>query len=740
MNINLELAELIHKYHVDEFSPLFYKSCKAEVLAKKIYESLDNVVLIGTKQIDIMWFQRTICGRDVTAVFLEKENADEQFRKFENYKGVFLVISYYGRDEAMVRLLESGLCAICLYDEFEKEGIQFTDNFYDIYGEECIKRWSDEPTKDFTVFDINKIFFDHRRRYELETDLNKKKTLLKKVIFDCVYAKDFLTLKKYIDIFQMQFEGEERERYLSFYKEVEILLVKIKSALADRGQKDCIMIWLDELEYGEDAGMSFLHGLEDSSLVYPNVYTVTPHTSHTLKTLFAKRRPVEEESHKLIRMNKENSAFFGALEQHNYKFQYYGEESLSSRFESGYLARHYYSLYYSFTQTYWDVIGDIIKHNTEEALFCVLHELFQTHLPFISMGLTGEQYLRYIEWLPGCLPDEKIYGRQALESREYVDKQLEFFGGLLPDEMFKIYMSDHGHTFFGRYHCILKIQQKDLKPQICEDLLSWYDFDKLLFGLIEGKSVDKIGIQNDYVIIQDTEYYGRDLIVHDLKKRKISSFLLNDHGFQGVVTKEDLFIRYNTGEELYQKKCNDECRVTDERLNYLRGITSKKRIDLSAEEKFKYSRLVQQVMEQCRMRTAERQEEKINIIRNIFAEIPEGEILALRGGELSSLRLLMLLDENARKKVGYIIDEDKECYAGKMGIRVVSMEEAGDCRIDKVIIASFNYRREWKEECVNNLKAEIVDLYDILKQYGIECQVDFCDLEYAEEDFESIEV
>ena len=180
--------------------------------------------------------------------------------------------------------------------------------------------------------------------------------------------------------------------------------------------------------------------------------------------------------------------------------------------------------------------------------------------------------------------------------------------------------------------------------------------------------------------------------------------------------------------------------VTDARLDYLRGITSKKRIDLPTEEKFKYSRLIQQVMERCRARTAKRQEKKLNVIRNIFAEIPEGKILALRGGGLSSLRLLMLLDEKARKKVGYIIDEDKECYAGKMGIRVVSMEEAGDCRIDKVIIASFDYRREWKEECANNFKAEIVDLYNILKQYGIECQEDFYNLEYAEEDFEGIEV
>lgn len=740
MNINLEFAELIHKYHVDEFNPFFYKSCRAEGLAKKIYESLDDVVLAGTKQTDIKWFQKTVCGKNVPALLMGDENTDELLQKFGGYKGVFLMVSYYGRDEAMVRLLESGFRAVCLYEEFEKEGIIFTDNFYDIYGEEYDKRWSKEKTRDFMTFDINKIFFNHRRRFELETDLNYKKILLKKLIFDCTYARDFLTLKKYIDIFCEQYAGEEGNQYLSFYNEVENLLSQIKSALADRSQRDCIMIWLDMLEYGEDANMPFLHGLNDNSLVFSNMYTVTAYTSHTLKTIFAKSRSVEEESYKLAPIGRENSVLLTALEQRNHKFKYYGIDDLAGRFEWGYTAGHLYSLHCNFTQIYWDIIGDILRHNTEEAFFCVLHELMQTHMPFVSMGLTGETYICYDQPRPGYQPSGECCDSQVLESREYVDRQLEFYGGLLPEKMLKIYMSDHGHTFFGRYHCILKVQQEGLKPQTCDDLISWYDADKLILGLIDGKPVDKLEIQNDYVIIQDTEYYGRDFIAENLNNRKISRLILDSYGFQGVVTKEDLFIRYNAGEELYQKKCNDECMVTDERLNYLRGVTSKKQIDLLTEAKFKYSRLIQLVMERCRTRTAARQEEKLNIVRNVFAGISEGEILAIRGGELSSLRLLMLLDENARKKVRYIIDEDKECYAGKMGISVVSMEEAGDCRIDKVIIASFDYRREWKAECANNLKAEIIDLYDILEQHGIECQEDFYNLEYAEEDFEGIEV
>lgn len=740
MDINLELAELIHKYHVDEFTPRFYISYKAENLAKKIIQLLGNVILVGTKLTDIKWFQRTVCGEKAETLFLEGENADELLQEFENYKGVFLVISYYGRDEVMVKLLGRGFRAVCLYEEFEKEGMLFTDDFYDIYGEGYHKRFSKEMTRDFVNFDINKIFFDHRRCYELETKLQNRKIALKKLIFDCAYARDFLTLKKYIDTFQEHYAGEEGERYLSFYKEVEQLLSRIKSTLAERKQKDCIMIWLDMLEYGEDSDMPFLKSLDESSLVFTNAYTVTAYTSHTLKTIFAKKRSVEEEAFKMDRIGKRNSVLMDELKQRNYMFQYYGMDEMAARFEYEYAAKHFYSLYYSFTQCYWDILNDILNHNTEEAFLCVLHEMFQTHSPFVSLGLMEESYICYLNKWPGYQPQGKLCDGQALESRKYVDRQLEFYGGLLPEKMFKIYMSDHGHTLLGRYHCILKIQQKELKPQIYENLFSWYDFDKLVLGLIDGRSIEQIEIQNDYVIIQDTEYYGRDFIIRNLKTRTISPTILESYGFQGVVTKEDLFIRYNDGAELYQKKHNDGYMVTDDRLDYLRGITSKKRIDLPKEEKFKYSCLVQQVRERCRVRTAERQETKLSIVRNVFAEITDEEVIALWGGGLSSLRLLMLLDETSRKKISYVIDEDKECYAGKMGIKVIFPGEMKECQIDKVMIVSCDRHREWKTECNSDFKANVVDLYEILEQQGIECQKDIYDLEYADEDFEGVEM
>ena len=635
MGHDAEMVELIHKYQIDAPYPLFYQSYQAMALIKRLYETLDNAVLVGTSQTDIRWF-KNMCAGDVPSVLFRSENADRQLQELAGQNRTLLVVSYYGREETMVRLLERKLKAVCLYEELEKAGFIYTNNLYDIYCEEYPERYSKAPTRDYFLFDINQIFFEHRRRFELEENAENKKLALKKMIFDCAYARDFLTLKDCIDIFCAQYAGSEADAYRLFYKAVEELLHKIKSVLAKRNRRDCAMLWLDYLEYGEDAGMSFLSGLDETAMVFSKVYTVDPVTSHTLKVLFAKRRPVEEESYKLISMCRDNSALLASLEQRGYKFQYYGIGEIGDRFTEEFRAPHFYSLVYSFSQVYWDFICDLADCKTDNSFFVILHELFHTHLPYLSMGLTGDQYFNAWE-RAGYRQEKGFQDRQCKESREYTDRQLAFWDELLPDNMFRIYMSDHGHTRFEGYHTILKVKQGSLKSELCDSLVSWYDFDKLLLGLLDGRSFEEMEIQNEYVVIQDTEYYGKDFILDCLKKKEIPPLIMP--GFQGVVTEQDLFIRYNDGTELYQKMHNDERMVTDQRLEYLRSITSRKRVDLAKEEKFKYSYLIYKVMKRCEARTEEAQAKKLDIVRTEFATIPGGEILALRGGGMGSLRL-----------------------------------------------------------------------------------------------------
>lgn len=737
MDINVMLTELIHTYCVDELMPNFYPCSKAIGIAKELYEQFEKVVIVGTKQTDLLWFQTNICDKSDESLLFSEENPDKDLLKYKRQGFMFLVVSYYGRDEVMVRLLACDCQAVCLYDIFEKNHLFFRGDFYDIYGEEYIKKNSGDLSRDFNDFDINKIFFYHRRRYELATTLEDRKTALKKMIFDSVYAKDFLTLKKYIAIFSEQSSLEEGERYFLFYSEIEKLLLLIKDALRNRNKEDCIIFWLDALEYGEDMDMPFLREVNDSALVFSDMYTVMPWTRPTFKAMFAKKRIIEEESWKIGKIGKENSSLICGLKQRNYKFLYYGPTDFT---EQECTAKHLYGYGSSATQIYWDAISDILM-NDEETFFCVLHELLHTHSPYISMGLQGDQYDCRLSRMAVWRPDEKLAVKQMAESRKWIDEQLAFWGGLLPEEMFKIYLSDHGHTFFEKHHCILKIQQKYLKPGVCKELFSWYDFDRLIFAVLDSGSVDESRVDNRFCMIQSVEYYDKDSILaylNKLRRKEISSSPVFLPGYQGVVTREEMFIHYNNGIEFYQKKQNDGCMVTDERLDYLRGITSKKCVDIAKEEKFKYSYLAYQVTQRCKERTKVQQEKKKDIIKRIFEQTEDGKVLALRGGGMHSLYLMMLLEEKLRKKVSYVIDKDPECFAGKLGIKVITVEQAAVLPLDKVLLSSFEYRQEWKEECQQKLQAEVIDPYELLEQQGIYCREEFYHLEYEKEDFDGI--
>ncbi len=733
MDIEMHLNEIIQKYDIDEHMPFFRQSIKAKLVAENLYKSLRNVVLVGNTKTDLKWFNFNIC-RGMAEEILVADDNYEMLEKYDKSNICLLFVSYYDRNSTMVKLLQLGLRVIDLYDELENKGLFFSGNFYDIYQETYHDFRTGKNTRDVIFFDINALFFEHRRRFELENNLEKQQKFLEQMIFDCVYARDFLTLKKYIDLYVEKFSGEKVEKYLSFYKEIEEILQQIKLSLRERGKKDCIMIWLDALEYGEDMNMPFVNGLNNSALVLQNVYTVTPYTGQTFKTLFAKSRVVEEESYKITKISKKNSKLLAELEKRNYKFLYYGTLDLLENFH---MANHLYSFYGSFTQIYWDIIRDIMNSSTDDKLFCVLHEDFQTHIPYVSMGITGDQY-SYREPWPGYHADKIICDKQALESREYVDRQLEFWSKLLPDKMFKIYMSDHGHTFWGKYHCIFKVQQMSVMPQTCNSLISYYDFDKLVLQILDYAKVDDTQFQNDYVIVQDSDYYNKEFIITNIRKKNMPHMDLV--GYQGVVTKEDMFILYNDGTETYHKFYNDECMVTNDRLNYLRGITSKKRIDISKEEMFKYSFLMQKIIQRCENRTKKIQEKKVSIIKKVFDDILDSDILAIRGGGIHSIRLLMLLDETSRKKISYIVDRDIECYAGKLGIKVISPEKINDYNINKIIISSFDYRYIWIEECKSNSQIQVIDLYDLFEREGIMCQKEFYKLEFAECDFAGIDV
>lgn len=734
MNFNEKLNELIFKYDIDRHCSNYRKYIKAIALAKYVYSSMEHwgearkeILLVGIDETDIRAFLAAIGS-----------NGNCQVKYYDDMDNIepdtnVLLVSYYKKDEIVVKLLERNVNVISLYDYFEENGLEFSHNFYDVYNEQYWNGKHNEWAYEYERIDVYRIYFYHRRRYELEEKIEQKKMYLEKMIFDCTYAKDFLTLKENIDEYLLEFENYAKQ-YVMFYQEIQGLLGELKEALEARETEDCILFWLDALEYGMDGIMPFLKGLDGKALVFDKAFTVTAYTSPTFLTLLTGKLQIEDETYLINQISDKDNILVRELKKRGYSFKYYGND-FYHLLDSSLLSSHFYRTnFYPVTQLYWDVLTDIIDVTGEENSFYILHEAFQTHSPYISFGLKGKKYLtnRRDFW-----QSAQIVKEQQIESRQYVDRQLAFWSNILPDRMYKIYMSDHGAGTIGKFHTIMKVQQKEICPGICNRLFSYADFISVVLQLFDNHAIDENVLSGEYALIQEVAWYNKSRVLEIVSDKwhwsKYPDIYL---GYQGVVTGEDILICYENGFEYYQKHRNDYKMVTDSRLDYLRDLVSKKRPDYFHENKFKYTRVLIAAEQRRAERTRDIQMKKRGVIENIFDSLQNTEVLALRGGGFHTLHLLMPLKESLRNKVKYIIDGNRDCIGGKMGIEVITLDEMLQKGVTTVLISTYQYLCEWEQELQSYEGIRIINIYRILEEHGLSCEMEACFEKFIDEDFD----
>lgn len=732
MNFNERLNELIIKYDIDKVCPNFRECVKAITLAKDVYSSLktggEEFLLLGIDKTDVRAFLTSIGSEDNCQVKYYDQVAD--IRPNTNV----LLVSYYQKDEIIVKLLERDVNITSLYDFFEANGLEFNHNFYDVYNEQywdgVHKKWAYE----YGEIDINRIYFYHRRKFELGKNTDIKKLYLEKMIFDCAFVKDFLTLKENIDRYVLEF-GELSEKYILFYQEIETMLEELKIALEDRKTEDCIMFWLDRLQYGMDETMPFLRGLNEKALVFDKAFTVTPYTSPTFITLLTGKMQIEDETYQINSpLGEENSVLVRELLKRGYCFKYYGYW-LDHWVEQSLLPNHFYRTdFYSFTQLYWDALTDMVETTGEQKSFYIIHETQHTHSPYVSFGLKGTEYLTQTFWTKQYKLQLAKHKTQQMESREYVDRQLAFWSRVLPDTMYKIYMSDHGETSFGKFHTIMKVQHQEICPGTYNGLVTYADFVPLVLQLLDNHAIYENVIRREYAPVQEIALYNKDLVNKYVLDKETWSESIMLMGYQGVVTEEDLLICCDEGREYYQKHVNDHQMVTDSRLNYLRGLVSKKKADYFHIDKFRYSRILITAEQRRAERTKDIRMKKRGVIENIFYRIQDTEVLALRGGGYHTLNLLMPLEEHYRNKVKYIIDGDRDCIGGKMGVEVITLDEMQQKGVTTVLISTYQYLSEWEQELQSYEGIRIINMYKILEEHGLPCEMEACFEKYIDED------
>lgn len=727
MNINKELESIIITHNIDCNHKRFREKINAVALLnefKNEIANIDKTLIIASKLTDIKMFcADTNIKDDVQQIIVDIDDK-ESFRNIciEGIEHI-IIVSFDWHKEISVTLWNEGIKGNSIYDYFSLRGLELDHEYYAVFPDSH-HSFHGEKSMDYSDYNPYGIIFYDKNKYKTIENEKLQQIYLERLIFNSVYIKDFLSVEKHIEEY-INRDFERKDEYKSFLVNLKQLLSTIKIRL-DKRRNNIIMFWIDALEYGEDEKMPYLKELSNKGLSFEQAYTVTPYTHFTAKTIFSKKKVIDDASYEMEEITRDNSITIQYLEEKGYRFKYYG---FSEQYSKELKASPVINKFTPASSMYWDMIQDLL---VEDKLFCMVHELIETHDPHLSANLEGQECVVSEHIGKEDTNRAKLRESQREPSRLYMDKQLEFYSEFLQEQYSRIYMSDHGHTVRGRFHTILKVVGEKIKPQKHTKMFSYIDFYELIQYIVEpNKDINLI--LRDYVEVQDVDYYHPKAIEKTLNKEQFNKKALI--GYRGVITPTEEFIRYNDGEEAYFLRAKN-IQVDKNRIAELRILTGTKKVDIENEEKFKYSRLVYKVLENYKKRTANEEEKKNIILNNIFREIPENEKIAIRCGGENTRRLYWAIDWEQRAKISYIIDTNLECVSGMLGIPVILPEQIKEKNIDTIIVSAFPCNESIKKE-LDSIKDDyrIIDMYNHLEENGVKCEREFYNPVYIDEDF-----
>lgn len=712
-DIEDSLSDLIIKYRVDRFFPRFQKRQKAIQYLTGYFARYEKqqLVLVASCETDSLYIQEDFLVKESQVLYYD-QITQEEIEEIKSTQKKVIVVSYYKRREMISFFQNHNIEAYSVYDYLAAKNLILEGNYYDVFGEEYCGFVDGQDTFDYQEIDMNAMFFYDRRCYEISQEEAVEEFYLSRMIFDCVYSKNFPLAEQYIQEYAKR-NFPDADQYQQFLLELNTLLEKIKKSLKDRKQEDVVIFWLDQLEYREDEDMPFLKSLKNKGLNFENAYTVTPYTHSTARVLFTGEYIVDDRSYE--RWIDKKSHFIKNIEKQGYRFKFY---TYLEEVENSVKGRITQNRYTPLSEICWNVFRDMLK--TPSPLCVVIHELPHTHSPYVSFGLS-QNYYSHKEVSGQILSDLdiKIRGIQRKESRKYTDDVLRYFDGWLSPAALKIFMSDHGSTMYNRWHTIFRVVQEKIQPQEIKEIFSYINFETLIFKLL-NEEYDLSCILSHYAFVQDVDYYDMDhlkAVLLTAKPRLHSTF-----GYKGVVTEKDQYIRYNDGRTEYINLHSGQERVTEERETYLSNLVTEYPKELIAEDKFKYSRNIYRTFERYYERCGEFEHKKRKLVKDLFSSFEKDSIVAVAGDEWHILRMWFTLEWSQRNNIDYIICWNKTCMASRLGVKIITPDECRQYKIDTIVISSFEQEELWDREIRENIEeVNLVRLYQYLSGQGVVC-------------------
>lgn len=446
-----------------------------------------------------------------------------------------------------------------------------------------------------------------RRTYaEIIADLNEYETLLqsstqdnsaiKKLIGDYLAIRDFKNAFYYIDKLK-EIEDSEAVKYSDLKSSIEGVLSEIESNI--NGKEHIVINWLDALRYDEMENMCYLKEVSEKGICFDNMYTSTAYTSATAKTMFTGKLLIEDNLYEMPIESCKDSELYKMLQNADYQFIYVGSKLKKGIFKNETMEMH--QLIYDreempVSMMQYELINSLAR--AERKCFAIVHSFLETHWPYMNPVNTNTKMIDGYDTLRLLVEHNQDVMNQVIASQKYLDEQLKFYHRFYSNIAYNIYMSDHGSPrpdapicFREMNHIVFLVLGKDILPRRISQVASLLAFTKIVENLLTrcGKEIAEL-YKEEYAMIQYDDPYGGN----------IKYFLDNPKDYKmhlvqrrGVITQNDFYVRYLTGEEYYVLKDGDknliDSKEYSERIAYLKKITGKQFINIEKENKYRYT-------------------------------------------------------------------------------------------------------------------------------------------------------
>ena len=337
-----------------------------------------------------------------------------------------------------------------------------------------------------------------------------------------------------------------------------------------------------------------------------------------------------------------------------------------------------------------------------------------------------------------------VQARIELGKRE-LDSQLSFYDEFMNDNIYRIYMSDHGlGEFRTRFHIHWNVYNKNLGSRKVKGLLSTLDLAKTIENIIEDRDIESEIEYRDYIKVQNFDLYSKYWLADIIKNH--ATLGIGVFGYQGVITRKYMYIKFRMGKEWFIERektthepslgvlCDDLKNIENKALlQEFRSKIGDCIEDSDYKEKCKYSvylyKIYDNYLKRCR--------ERMDIICEAMKKYPKGTI-ALRMGGDHSAELYFRLQDEYKEKIGYIIDNNAECVCKNYGVPILTLEEAKKKNIKAVVLSSYNHLDMLRKEALTYSDGiDIIDIYKELETNGICCKDTFyIDVQLKDEDYD----